>query len=504
MTSGIHHVTAITRDVQANVDFWMGFLGLSLVKQTAGFEDAEQLHLFYGDTAGTPGTLVSFLVWQDGAPGRVGHGRVAEIALAIPAARIGDWLTRAMQHGLRVEGPVREWGEPVLRLRDPDGIIVKLVGTDAPDPGWPAAPVRIRGVTIWSEVPEQTAAFLQPFGYRPAGVADGARRLVSETDAIDIRDAGGFVPGIPGTGVIDHVALRMPDDAALRSHHDRLVTRNAGGVTVHDRLYFTALYVREPGDTLIELATDGPGMAVDEPGDALGRTLMMPPRATEVDDLRLRLPQFARPGEERTRMRDLPFVHRLRQPDRPDGSAMVLLHGTGGTETDLMPLAHRIAPGATLLGVRGRSTEEGAARFFRRLTMTTFDQDDIRSEAEAFAAFWQGAVAAYDLDPARITVLGYSNGANFAAAVMGLHPGLIGRAILMRPMAVLEDLPQADLSGLSVLTLTGARDPYGPHAPRLNDWLAASGARLDARVVQAGHELGPDDLTVAAEWMAED
>ncbi|MFD2813645.1 alpha/beta hydrolase [Paracoccus aerius] len=174
-------------------------------------------------------------------------------------------------------------------------------------------------------------------------------------------------------------------------------------------------------------------------------------------------------------MRDLPFVHRLRQPDKPDGQTMLLLHGTGGNEADLMPLAHRIAPHATLLGLRGRSTEEGVARFFRRTSMTSFDQDDIRAEAGAFAAFWQGAVAAYGLEPARITVMGYSNGANFAAAVMGLHPGLIRRAILMRPMAVLEDLPAPDLSGLSVLTLTGARDPYGPHAPRLNDWLARQG-----------------------------
>lgn len=501
MTSGIHHVTAITRDVQGNVDFWMGFLGLSLVKQTAGFEDADQLHLFYGDPGGTPGSLVSFLVWQDGAPGRVGHGRVAEIALAIPRARIGDWLTRAMQRGLRIEGPVREWGEPVLRLKDPDGIIVKLVGTDAPDTGWPAAPAGIRAVTIWSEVPDRTAAFLRPFGYRDGATQGGLTRLLSDTDAIDIRDASGFVPGIPGTGVIDHVALRVPDLAALQDHRRASETRNAGDVTVHDRKYFASLYVREPGDTLIELATDGPGMGVDEP-DGLGRTLMIPPHVADTDDLRLRLPQFARPGEERTVMRQLPFVHRLRQPDQPDGSALVLLHGTGGSEADLMPLAHRIAPGATLLGVRGRSTEEGVARFFRRTSMTSFDQDDIRAEAEAFAGFWQGALAAYDLDPARMTVMGYSNGANFAAAVMGLYPGLVRRAILMRPMAVLEDLPQADLSGVSVLTLTGARDPYGSHAPRLNDWLARQGADLDARVVQAGHDLTADDLAAAAEWVS--
>lgn len=201
-------------------------------------------------------------------------------------------------------------------------------------------------------------------------------------------------------------------------------------------------------------------------------------------------------------MRDLPFTHRLHTPEDPDGSVMLLLHGTGRNEADLMPLAHRIAPRATLLGVRGRSTEEGVTRFFRRLSMTQFDQDDIRREAEAFAAFWDGALAAYDLDPAKITVLGYSNGANFAGAVMALHPRLIRRAILMRPMLALEAPAPADLGGVSVLTLQGARDPYGTYAPALNEWLAASGATLDARVIPAGHELAAEDLAAAQGWLA--
>jgi len=489
-------VTAVTRDVQANVDFWMGFLGLSLVKQTAGFEDAQQLHLFYGDPAGSPGSLVSFLVWQDGAPGRVGHGQVAEIALAIPRGRIGDWLTRAMQRGLRIEGPGREFSAPVLRLKDPDGIIVKLVGGDGPDTGWPAPPLRLQGVTIWSEDAAATAGFLTRFGYRSGGTEDAVTRLVSDHDVLDIRDTRGFVPGIPGTGVIDHVALRMPDAAMIEAHRARL-----SDVTVHDRLYFTSLYTREPANTLIELATDGPGMAVDEPAEALGRTLRVPSHFTDDVDLRLRLPQFARPGEERRPMRDLPFVRRIHAPEQADGSTVLLLHGTGGSETDLMPLAHRIAPRATLLGLRGRSTEEGVARFFRRLSMTSFDQKDIRSEAAAFAAFWEGAMSAYDLDPRRVTVLGYSNGANFAGAVMALHPGLIRRAILMRPMLVLDPVPAAELTGLRVLTLEGARDPYGQYASALNDWLTASGAELEAHVVAAGHELAAEDLSVASEWM---
>ncbi|WP_282603471.1 VOC family protein [Paracoccus sp. PARArs4] len=496
MTTGLHHITAITRDVQANVDFWMGFLGLALVKQTAGFEDARQLHLFYGDAAGSPGTLVSFLVWQDGSAGRVGHGQPTEIALAIPRRRIGDWLTRAMQRGIRIEGPLHEFGDPVLRLRDPDGITVRLVGTDAPDAGWPAPPARIFGATIWSEDADATIDWLAPAGFRPVGREGAVTRLAADTGVLDIRDTRGFVAGIPGTGVIDHVALRVPDAAALDDHVARL-----GGATMHDRRYFQSAYVREPGGALIEFATDGPGMTVDEPADALGRTLMVPPHVTDDLQLRLQLPQFARPGDRRIPMRDLPFVHRIHRPDDPDGSTIVLLHGTGGSETDLMPLAHRIAPRATLLGLRGRSTDEGVARFFRRLSMARFDQDDIRAEARAFAAFWDGAIRAYDLDPGRMTVLGYSNGANFAGAVVALHPGLIRRAVLIRPMLALEDPPATDLSGSRVLTLQGARDPYGTHAPALNEWLAANGADLRAEVLDAGHEITQADLDLATEWL---
>jgi phospholipase/carboxylesterase len=505
MTTGIHHVTAITRKVQANVDFYAGFLGLRLVKQTGGFEDAEQLHLFYGDARGTPGSLVTFLVWEDGAAGRVGHGQVAEIAFAIPQDSIGVWLTRALAAGLQVEGPAREFGEPVLRLKDPDRIIVKLVGSDlpagAPLPD-PAAPTRLRSVTILTEQPDKTAAFFERFGYQAGPQAGALHRWRSDHDAIDIHDVRGYVPGIPGTGIVDHVALRAPDAQALREM--RLALEDHAGITtVHDRKYFLSLYVREPAGTLIEYATDAPGLAVDEDPAHLGETLFVPDGDTHrADDLRVILPQFARPGEERTPMRDLPFVHRFHTPENPNGSLILTLHGTGGSETDLFPLAHRLDPNATLLGVRGRSTEEGVTRFFRRLDMARFDQDDIRAEAEAFAAFWQGAIQSYRLDPDRITVLGYSNGANFAAAVSALHPSLIRRAILIRPMAVLEELPQVDLSHLRVLTLAGTRDPYGAYAPRLNDWLSASGADLDARQIEAGHELVQDDLAAAKSWLA--
>jgi len=505
MASGLHHVTAITARVQANVDFYAGFLGLRLVKQTAGFADGEQLHLFYGDAAGSPGSLVSFLVWEAGARGRTGHGQASEIAFAVPPAGIGDWLSRALAARVPVAGPAREFGEPVLRLKDPDGIIVKLVGADlpasAPLPD-PIAPGRLRAVTLLSAEAEATAAFLSRFGYREVARDGALRRLASEHDAVDLRDAAGYVPAIPGTGMIDHVAFRAADAAALRGM--RKVLAQAEGLTeVHDRRYFLSLYARAPGGLLIEYATDAPGFTVDEPVDRLGESLLFPPHdASRADDLRVMLPQFARPGAERMPMRDLPFIHRFHHPDDPDGSVIVLLHGTGGNEADLMPLAHRVNPRATLIGVRGRSTEEGINRWFRRFDAVTYDQADIRAEAAAFAGFIEGAQRGYALDPARVSFLGYSNGANLLGAVILLHPGLVRRAILLRGIAVLDEPPSPDLGGTEVLLLSGARDPFARMAPALEQALRGSGAALMVQTLPAGHELSDADIELARGWMS--
>jgi phospholipase/carboxylesterase len=509
MTSGIHHITAITRKIQANVDFYAGFLGLRLVKQTAGFEDADQLHLFYGDAAASPGSLVTFLAWEDGSPGRVGLGQPSEIALSIRPEAIGFWLTRALTKGIAMTGPTQEFGEAVLRLKDPDGIIVKLVGEAGVTGRAPAvtadiaatdAVQRIRGATILSAKPAETAAFLTAhFGFRSAGQANGITRLAGEAgDVLDIRDAGGFWTSAPGTGTIDHVALRAPDLPTVEAAAAKLEREGAGEMNMHDRTYFHSLYVREPGGALIEYATDGPGMTIDEPLEALGTTLFIPRHfKANPQDVRARLPQFSLPGEERMRERDLPFIHRVHHPETPDGTAVVLLHGTGGNETSLLSFGARLAPNAVLVSPRGRSVDEGYPRFFRRLTAVTFDQKDIAAEAEAFAAFMEGANAAYGLDPEKTLFVGYSNGANMIGAIMLLHPGVIRNAVLLRGMNVLETLPKADLTGTNVLVVTGRSDPYGPYAAELEKHLTAAGATVESQILPAGHDIGTADLDVA-------
>lgn len=513
MVAGIHHITLITRKVQANVDFYAGFLGLRLVKRTGGFEDATQLHLFYGDASGSPGSLVTFLVWEDGSPGRAGLGQVGEISLAIDPASIGYWLTRALSAGLKPEGPMEEFGEPVLRLKDPDGVIVKLVGaahlrSAAP---WTSERIpaehairRIRGATLFSETPEETQRLLtEHFDYRPLVVNGAISRLVSEPgDIIDVRDARGFWASAPGTGTVDHVAFRAADEAEILAVRGALQTAHSWPTAMHDRKYFVSLYVRDPSRILFELATDAPGMLVDETEETLGARLFVPDAdPARLAELSVVLPQFSMPGEPRVIYRDLPFIHRFFTPEEPDGNIFILLHGAGANEMTVMPIAHKVDPNATLLGVRGRALEEGAPRWYRRITPFSFDQEDIIKEAEAFAAFVDGAVHAYGLDPSRIVYIGYSNGANLVNAMLSLHPHLIRRAVLLRSMAVLSDPPPADMSDVDVLIIAGETDDYGPYAQPLAERLRQAGATVNLQTIPHGHELTETDVPIIKAWL---
>ena len=434
--------------------------------------------------------------------------------MAIDPASIGFWLTRALRFGLKSEGPMEEFGEPVLRLKDPDGIIVKLVGAAglAATAPWATLDIpeadairRIRGATLFAETPEETQAFVEHhFGYRPLARTSAIQRLVSDSgDIIDIRDARGFWASAPGSGTFDHVAFRAETDADIDRVRADLQSDNAWPTASHDRKYFRSLYVREPGRILFELATDKPGMLIDEDEATLGTHLFVPGGTPERrQELTVVLPQFSPPGEPRTLYRDLPFVHRIWTPQAPDGTTLVLLHGSGANEITLLPLANRAAPNATLLALRGRATEEGAPRWFRRLAPDSFDQADIAAEAEALAAFIEEAIPAYDLDPDRLVFLGYSNGANLLNAMLSLHPHLIRRAILLRSMPSLENPPAADMSDVDVLVVSGRDDDFDRYTPPLVDRLTTAGAGVELQTVPLGHGLGTEDETAIREWLA--
>jgi phospholipase/carboxylesterase len=202
---------------------------------------------------------------------------------------------------------------------------------------------------------------------------------------------------------------------------------------------------------------------------------------------------------------DLGFIHRfLPATDTATGEALIVLHGTGGTEDDLVGIGQAIAPGAAILSPRGNVLEAGAPRFFKRLAEGVFDPREVRSRGEELARFIRAAVSIYDLDPAHVFALGYSNGANIASTVMFIDPELLQGAVLFRPMVVLELQDQPDLTGSRVLISAGRMDPIVPakSAERLAELLQQSHAEVTLKWQLAGHNLVPSEVREAAEWFA--
>jgi phospholipase/carboxylesterase len=202
-------------------------------------------------------------------------------------------------------------------------------------------------------------------------------------------------------------------------------------------------------------------------------------------------------------MAQLSFIHRFEGGARRELAPLLLLHGTGGDENDLIPLGRMIAPDRALLSVRGKVLEGGAPRFFRRLAEGVFDEADVVRRAHELADFVDIARKEYGITAP--IALGYSNGANIAAAMLMLRPQALRGAILLRAMPPLRRPPQVDLAGKSILLLSGAHDPIVPpdNSEGLADTLSASGARVERRVLPVGHQLSQLDAKLSRQWLLE-
>jgi glyoxalase family protein len=289
-TTGIHHVTAIAGEPQPNVDFYVGLLALRMVKKTVNFDDPGTYHLYYGDGAGTPGSIMTFFPWAGAPRGRIGAGQLTVTAFSVPAASLGYWTERLVETRVRFEKPEDRFGETVLRFPDPDGLRLELVAAGEDDrEGWADGPVpaedAVRGfhhVTLVVADPSRTAKLVTgTLGFRQTGEAEGRTRYEAGEggpgNTVDVADGTGFPRGRMGVGTVHHIAFRVPDEETQLELRAKVAALGYNVTPVLDRNYFCSIYFREPGGVLFEIATDPPGFTVDEEPEHLGETIRLPP-----------------------------------------------------------------------------------------------------------------------------------------------------------------------------------------------------------------------------------
>ena len=288
--TGLHHVTAVAGDPRRNVEFYTRVLGLRLIKRTVNFDDPSTYHLYYGDSVGTPGSVLTFFPWAGVRRGRPGTGQAYATAFSVSAGSLPFWTARLLAHGVTPAAPVTRFGDEALAFTDPDGLILELVATQEADARTAhthpeiAATHGIRGfhgVTLAViNAPRTAATLTDAMGYRVAQT-DGARtRYTVATGGpgsyVDLLVDPKLARGIPGAGTVHHIAFRTPDDATQAEARKILVDLDLQVSPVMDRNYFHSIYYREPEGVLFEIATDNPGFTVDEPLATLGTSLKLP------------------------------------------------------------------------------------------------------------------------------------------------------------------------------------------------------------------------------------
>lgn len=300
---GIHHITAIASSAKRNLDFYTNVLGLRLIKKTVNFDDPGTYHFYFGDEAGTPGTILTFFPWAGITSGRRGTGMATEIGYAVPDGSLEFWVKRFEKYNVTFNKPSEKFGEQYLSFLDPDGLKFELVERKTNDNRKPFesgdinASVATRGfynVTLTLSSIKGTAQILtEIFGYKlEAELVNRFRYKTGATESaniIDLVEVPGEKRGHVAGGTIHHIAFRVKDEETLMRYHEKVLEAGLDITPKIDRNYFYSLYFREPGGVLFEIATDNPGFTVDETLSELGKNLKLPSkyeaRRTQIESV---------------------------------------------------------------------------------------------------------------------------------------------------------------------------------------------------------------------------
>lgn len=285
-TAGIHHITAIVGHPQENVDFYAGVLGLRLVKQTVNFDDPGTYHLYFGNEGGKPGTIITFFPWANARQGKIGDGQVGVTSYVVPKGAMDFWEQRLAKFGVPAT-KMERFGELYLEFDDPHGLNLEIVEREEGEKNtWQVgeinADVAIKGfggATLLSVRPDETAQLLENvMGLQKVGQEGDFIRFQSSADIGNIIDLKltTIGRGQMGVGTVHHIAWRAKDDEDQLEWQKYVADSGYGVTAVRDRNYFNAIYFKEHGEILFEIATDPPGFAHDESLETMGEKLMLP------------------------------------------------------------------------------------------------------------------------------------------------------------------------------------------------------------------------------------
>lgn len=285
-TMGIHHITAIVGHPQENVDFYAGVLGLRLVKQTVNFDDPETYHLYFGNEGGKPGTIITFFPWPDAYQGKIGGGQVGVTSYVVPKGALDLWEKRLGKYNISFT-KINRFGENSIRFEDPHGLQLEIVEREEGSVntwsfGGITSEMAIKGfggATLLSTQPQKTAELLEnTMGLEKVGQEGEFIRYRSTADIGNIIDLQ-LTPvarGNMGVGTVHHIAWRASDNEDQLEWKQYVKGHGYGVTPVKDRNYFNAIYFREHGEILFEIATDPPGFAHDESQETMGSELKLP------------------------------------------------------------------------------------------------------------------------------------------------------------------------------------------------------------------------------------
>lgn len=285
-TAGIHHITAIVGHPQENVDFYAGVLGLRLVKQTVNFDDPGTYHLYFGNEGGKPGTIITFFPWANARQGKIGDGQVGVTSYVVPKGAMSFWEQRLAKFGVTAT-KMERFGEQYLEFDDPHGLHLEIVEREEGEKNtWQAGEINsdvaikgFGGATLLSVRPDETAQLLENvMGLQKVGQEGDFIRFQSSADIGNIIDLKltTIGRGQMGVGTVHHIAWRAKDDEDQLEWQKYVADSGYGVTAVRDRNYFNAIYFKEHGEILFEIATDPPGFAHDESLETMGEKLMLP------------------------------------------------------------------------------------------------------------------------------------------------------------------------------------------------------------------------------------